>query len=204
MMLLVSGATRTVYQYDSNPYIGVLMVPGAGNDLDKIPASMKIAADNGAFKGLNAPSFVRMLERLKDRQILWVTCPDTVGNCIETRRKFNIWSPLIRDYRLPVAYVLQDGEQLHRIPWDEIACLFIGGTTEYKLGEETREIVKYAKKLGKWVHMGRVNSVERIRYAQSIQCDSVDGTSFSMFSEATIPHALTALRYEQTWLGVSR
>ena len=31
---------------------------------------------------------------------------------------------------------------------------------------------------GKWVHMGRVNSTRRIRYAASIGCDSVDGTKW--------------------------
>ncbi len=38
------------------------------------------------------------------------------------------------------------------------------------------ELAQEAKRLGKWLHMGRVNSLARIHYAESIGCDSVDGT----------------------------
>lgn len=33
-----------------------------------------------------------------------------------------------------------------------------------------------AKRRGKHVHMGRVNSLRRLRFARDIGCDSVDGT----------------------------
>jgi hypothetical protein len=49
-------------------------------------------------------------------------------------------------------------------------------TTAWKLGEACRVIVAEAKRRGVWVHMGRVNSLKRMRYAESIGCDSADGT----------------------------
>lgn len=35
----------------------------------------------------------------------------------------------------------------------------------------------------RWTHMGRVNSLRRIRYAKSIGCDSVDGSALAMFTD---------------------
>ena len=53
--------------------------------------------------------------------------------------------------------------------------LFIGGSTDWKLGAAARGVVKEAKARGKRVHMGRVNSLRRYRYAEAIGCDTVDG-----------------------------
>jgi len=46
--------------------------------------------------------------------------------------------------------------------------------------------------------MGRVNSYQRVRYARSLGCDSVDGTQFSWFRDAKLPAHLNALRQEMT------
>lgn len=60
-----------------------------------------------------------------------------------------------------------------------LSAVFIGGTTEFKLGATARAITAEAKRRGKWVHMGRVNTAQRVRYAKQIGCDSFDGTTFS-------------------------
>ena len=193
VILLVSGATKTVYSYAGNQFIGVLVEPSGGNDITKIPEGMQLAADNGCFNGLDAVKFIKMLERLKKSNVLWVTCPDAVADADVTRERFKIWSPLVKSYELPLAYVIQDGELIHKIPWDDISCIFIGGSTEWKLRGEVREMVQYAKRLGKWVHMGRVNGKRRMQYALEVGCDSVDGSSFSKFPDAHIPWALKML-----------
>lgn len=54
--------------------------------------------------------------------------------------------------------------------------MFIGGSTEWKLSEEAAELGREAKRRGKWLHMGRVNSLTRLRIASHIGCDSVDGS----------------------------
>lgn len=191
MLLLVSGATKTIYREAArNPFIGALLEPRGAHDVAKVPPKMKMAADNGCFGGLDVVRFIKMLERLQGSEALWVACPDAVADAVETRRKFTVWAPIIMEYKLPIAYVLQDGEEIHRIPWDDISCIFIGGSTEWKMGAEVRDMVEYAKKLGKWVHMGRVNGKERMRYALELGCDSVDGSSFSRFPDTHIPWAL--------------
>lgn len=50
---------------------------------------------------------------------------------------------------------------------------------EWKLSETARALSREAKARGKWLHMGRVNSLKRLRIAMSFGCDSVDGTLLS-------------------------
>ena len=62
------------------------------------------------------------------------------------------------------------------IPWDEFDCLFIGGADDFKEGPLVSDACREAKRRGKWVHMGRVNGLRRLRVAQEFGVDSVDGT----------------------------
>jgi EAL domain-containing protein (putative c-di-GMP-specific phosphodiesterase class I) len=98
--------------------------------------------------------------------------------------------------------VAQDGLEDHPVPWGLIDALFIGGTTEFKMGPVAAAAAQQARLLGKWVHMGRVNTRRRIRYAKSLGCDSMDGTSFSRFRRTTLPWALTWASAEQLWEAV--
>jgi hypothetical protein len=125
-----------------------------------------------------------MLDEIRDLPGgLFVTAPDVVGNAQRTRILFDWWCDRIAASRKPVGYVLQDGQLAERVPWTRIGAVFVGGTTEFKMGEAARELVYEARGRGLWVHMGRVNSHQRLRYAKAIGCDSVDGTSFSWFRD---------------------
>ncbi len=155
------------------------------------------AADNGCFGGLNEPAYRRMLERITGQpRLLWVTCPDVVAWARFTRILFDEWEPELSARRLPIAYVLQDGEMSECVPWDKIVAVFIGGTTKFKTGMQSRLLVDEAKARGKLVHMGRVNTVERIKLANTWGCDSVDGTSMSMFGDTYIPKFLGVSKTE--------
>jgi hypothetical protein len=74
------------------------------------------------------------------------------------------------------ALVAQDGLEALPVPWEAFDVLFIGGSTAWKLSEACFSLIAEAKRRGKWVHMGRVNSLRRLRIAKSVGCDSVDGT----------------------------
>lgn len=76
------------------------------------------------------------------------------------------------------------------VPWDAFDVLFIGGDTEWKLGKHARSLIQEAKKRDKWVHMGRVNSARRYRYAQHVGCDSVDGTFVTFGPDVNLPKLL--------------
>jgi hypothetical protein len=193
MIVLVSGGHRRHRGED----VGDLIVPGSGNT----PVGVW-AADNGAFSGFDEVAFLRMLDRLQPwrETCLFVACPDVVGDAATTLNLFREWSPRL-DW--PLALVAQDGLAPDPIPWGEIAALFIGGTTEFKLSPEAAGLVRLAKHRGKWVHMGRVNTIRRMVYANSIGVDSIDGTSFSRWSDIYIPRAVRILPHRQLALEES-
>lgn len=200
MLLLVSGASSTVDKI-THPNIGQLKVPASGNSIDKIVKNGKPwACDNGCFSGFDDIEFLKMVKAATGKpRLLFVTVPDVVGDAKSTLELFKLWQPVLKKYYdVPLAYVLQNGVDPGEIPWESIAAVFIGGSTEWKVGKEAAEIVQIAKWKGKWVHMGRVNSFQRIRYAYTICCDSVDGSGYSMFPDQKIPEALKWLENEQT------
>lgn len=188
MMVLVSGATSTMRRI-RDPRLGRLLRPGNGNGPDELPW----AADNGAFSGFDEAGFLRMLERLSGKPgCLWVTAPDVVADARKTSELFSEWGPRIRSVGFPVAYVVQDGQEADP-NWEDFDCLFVGGTTRWKLGRRALELVKSARRRNKLVHMGRVNSVRRLRYAYDIGCNSVDGTKWSKYPDTWIPWLLNQL-----------
>lgn len=164
------------------------------------------AADNDAFSDWNEQRFLRMLDRITGRPgCLFVSAPDVVGDAQATLERFREWLPRLKETGQPLAFVAQDGIDQIDVPWDDFDCLFVGGknqpagTVQFKLGPVAADYVRQAKERGKWVHMGRVNTRKRIRYAKSIGCDSIDGTNFSMFRRTNLPWALTLASSEQLW-----
>jgi hypothetical protein len=107
---------------------------------------------------------------------------------------FEDWEPFIHSHGLPVAFVGQDGLSLRDVPWAKCEAVFLGGTTAWKLGRVARDLAAYGAARGKWVHMGRVNSKARLRYAMRIGCDSVDGTSWSRWSNLYLPRIPAMVR----------
>lgn len=125
----------------------------------------------------------------------FAVAPDVVGNYEATVAKSRPWLERIRSLGYPAALAAQDGMEWSTWdPWDEIDCLFIGGSDRFKLGPDVREMVAVANSLGKWVHLGRCNSLKRFRYAQGIGCDSVDGTFLRHGPDIRLPELLGWLR----------
>jgi hypothetical protein len=195
MKLLVSGASAEVNKHRGNQHLGLLAVPAAGNAPDHYQG-WTWAADNGAFSGFNETAFLQMLDALQDVPgCLFVACPDVVGNAGATLRLFSEWTPRLRADGWPVALVAQDGLTVEATPWDALDALFIGGSTEWKLGEAAALLVADAKHRGKWVHMGRVNGGRRVAYAARIGCDSIDGSGWSRFSRIYLRAGLAQLAH---------
>lgn len=142
----------------------------------------RFAIDNGAFSSFDAKAFNALLAREYDRrsQCIFVCAPDVVASARRTLEVFDRWKDRLNDW--PVALVAQDGQEDLPIPWDEIKAIFIGGTTEFKLSESVMQIVKAAKALDKWVHVGRVNTPGRFEYFEKMGADSIDGTGLSRYS----------------------
>ena len=143
---------------------------------------MPFAIDNGAFAKFESKAFMSLLEREQERQgdCLFVSCPDVVGSARRTLEVFEFWAPRLKGW--PVALVAQDGQEDLPIPWADIQAVFIGGSTEWKIGPHAAAVVKAAKALDKWVHAGRVNTPGRFEYFEKLGADSIDGTGMSRFS----------------------
>lgn len=194
-MLLVSGATTTIRPLvQSRPDIfGVLAVPG---DRNSLPEQGAWAGDNGAFSGFVEAPFLAMLNKhlWARERCLFVAAPDVVGDCAATGALFDTWGGRIRDRGYRVALVAQDGLTWDTTPWDDLDAIFIGGSTEFKLGADAARIAVEAQLLGKWVHMGRVNTARRLHYAAAVGCDSVDGSGWSRFPTSMLERHGSLLR----------
>jgi len=143
----------------------------------KTHTELPFAIDNGAYGGkFNPDKFERMIHGALPYQsrCLFIVAPDVLCDPSGTNKLWHEWQPLIKRYGFKVAYVLQDGAV--ELP-DGMDTLFIGGSTEYKMGDEALSFARIAKSSEKWVHVGRVNSWKRIRHFWLLM-DSFDGTDW--------------------------
>jgi hypothetical protein len=150
---------------------------------------------------------------------LFAVAPDVVGDAAATMRRAETMQMLgwIRHLGLPAAFVAQNGLTIQDTPWEDLDALFLGGSAEclpcgyirpatdhdtkrcpfchrrlveWKLSQAARELTAEARQRGKWVHMGRVNSAKRLRYAAGIGCDSADGTYLTNGPDKNLPKVL--------------
>lgn len=142
----------------------------------------RYAIDNGAFSVFKESEFLSLLERERPRRDLcrFVAVPDVVASAIRTLEVFEEWKPRLTDW--PLALVCQDGQENLPIPWKEITAVFIGGSTEWKMSNHASACIKAAKAIGKWVHVGRVNTPGRFEYFEELGADSLDGTGLARYS----------------------
>ena len=183
-MIYLSG------KYVSNTEIGSLRT---FNGWSRSKISGVWAADNGCFNKPEAYSddgYLRWLEKFNPENCLFAVAPDVVGDAAATRDRAYPMLPKIRELGFKAAYVCQDGETPVQILWDELDAIFIGGSTEWKLSQAAADIAAHAKNKNKWVHMGRVNSYKRLRYAEAIGCDSCDGTYLAFAPDKNKPKLL--------------
>jgi len=192
-MIYLSGVISGSAAKVKHPRFGYLITPDRG---DKLPRTeVKVAADTGCFTNLAGYSDERYMRLLVDMPVgrtIFATAPDVLGDHLATARLAIPVLRLIRARGLPAAFIAQDGWEERSTPWDEFDVLFVGGSTGFKF-RAGREAVRVAKWRGKRTHMGRVNSLRRLRAAASIGCDSVDGTFLRFAPDVNIPRLLAWL-----------
>lgn len=199
-MLILLPSTSSRYGVALSPSeVGFLISPAKPYSQD---AAGRLAAfswglDNQCFTKGEAFDFDKYLHLLKRSRgypgrCLFATVPDVVGDATRTHERWLQYQPAMHDLGIPLAYVTQDG--LTELPNVDFACLFIGGTTQYKLSQTTVRLVAEAKSKGKWVHMGRVNTAIRMSHAYKIGVDSIDGTTWAIAPAREMRWALPHLR----------
>lgn len=192
MIYLVSGTMRSVVRYATlGGRLGLLLTPRNRNSVaSQVATGLPWAVDNGAFSGFDPVAFRRLLQRVAGQpRLLWIACPDVVADSRSTLALFDVWRDEVAAAG-PVALVGQDGLEGLEIPWEQCSCLFLGGSTRWKLSRAAADLAAEARARGKWVHVGRVNSRRRLRYCWSLQADSCDGSSASMFGDKYLPKYL--------------
>lgn len=177
-MIYLSGVKNAAISDDlASGRIGFLRTPANGNRLD---GAKVWALDNGAFtkKYPGDEAYLRLLSSLDSRKAdcLFVAVPDVVGDGGKTLEMFPRMAKSISALGWPVALVGQDGMENLPIPWENVDWLFVGGSTDWKLGAGAADLISQAKAHGKRVHVGRVNSARRFAHFAHLGADSADGT----------------------------
>src|SRR5262245_50903987 len=95
MRIFVSGNTAVLRRVGRHhpDYCGVLLTPANRNSIASVlKTGFPWAVDNGAFGGFDPVSFRRCLRRVaKQPRLLWVACPDAVGDAQKTLTLFDQW-----------------------------------------------------------------------------------------------------------------
>jgi hypothetical protein len=198
LITYLTGSTTRVLERALAGEHGFGLMIQPGNAYHKRLGQYEVwGGDNGAFtkRGAFDPKrFRKMLARPELREhaarCLFVAAPDVLrvmpngmvhGEAVATLKQFPEWAHEIRAAGLPVAFIAQNGLEriLGDVPWELVDALFIGGSTEWKLGQGARKCVEAAQARGIHTHMGRVNSYKRLATAQRWGVDSADGTFLS-------------------------
>lgn len=204
--------TGVMLQYLANPSsprirsamasgpIGAIMTPRQGNLL---PPGAMFCIDNGCGPGADGRpgsgypgdrAYLELLSRMSARargRCLFATAPDVLGDAAATLERSAPFVYKIRAwFGLPVALVAQDGLERLDVPWSWFDVLFLGGSTGWKLGPLAADLTAEAHRRGKLVHMGRVNTLQRLRYAAHIGCDSADGTTLTRAPDKNLAQML--------------
>lgn len=173
MMIMPGNNTTSLVHYYAGKYpgkIGLLISPDGWR---KPPFYMPYALDNGCFIKWEPDKFIKILMRARTlHKPMWIVVPDVVGDAENTLKQWHEWSTKIMSFGYPLAFACQDGMEPQDVP-KEAYCCFIGGTTGWKLKNAHR-----FKNVSQWLHIGRVSTYSRLRWAERIGADSVDGTGY--------------------------
>lgn len=182
-MRYYTGVSNEITRAAQRDDLGLLGTP-AGATWRQRDSYGSWAADNGCFVDVAKPGsfnptkWITWLADAGPTACAWATLPDVVGDQAATLARSVPYVDEVRRLGYRPSIVLQDGLTAAQLDWilDHVEDVFIGGSTEWKLGPTAQQATFAAKAAGAQVHMGRVNSLRRLRYAASIGCDSADGT----------------------------
>ncbi|MFD9056140.1 hypothetical protein ACFWCM_12570 [Streptomyces albidoflavus] len=199
MLYLATPSGPDVRAAMSAGHLGCMTTPAQGN---RVPDGAFYACDNGKFgKGWpGATAWYTWLTRTVNRygadRCLWAVAPDIPFDAAGTLTESLPWLTRIRDLGIPAAFAAQDGcNQLDGgLPWDAFDVLFLAGSTEWKIGPVAERLSREAHERGKSVHMGRVNSRQRLGIAGWFGCETADGTYLAFGPDQNLPKLMS-------WLG---
>lgn len=164
----------------------------------------------------------RTVARYGAERFLFAVAPDVPFDAEATLAESLPWLPKIRALGIPAAFAAQNGAGAPGlIPWDETDVLFLGGgleclacayvrppldretetcptcgawLTEWKESAAAGRLAAEALARGLRLHMGRVNTLGRLKTAQRFGCHTIDGTTLAWGADKNLPQLLNWLR----------
>jgi hypothetical protein len=196
-MLYLTGSginPKTTPILAAHPMIGALATP-ASLALNYVEPFRHWGADNGCFAQphkFTMSGYLAWLRRMLPiaNRCHFATAPDVVGDAAATWERSRPTLPQLRAAGYRAALVAQNGLEDMDVAWSEFDALFIGGDDAWKLSACAHSLVGEAKRRGKWVHMGRVNSLRRLQIAADFGCDSADGNFLAWGPDQNLPRLL--------------
>ncbi len=189
IVLVTHGGLKYQERVRTTPErFGFLVTPRCACPLAACPGAV-VGVDNDRFNACYSESaFVRAVENVLPyaERVRFVTAPDVVCDGAATLREFAHWEPRLRPYGLPLALALQNGMTSSSIPWAALQAVFVGGDDEFKDSLATAGLIREAQRRGKWVHVGRCNTVRRFQWFGALGVDSIDGSGFARFQDSQI------------------
>jgi hypothetical protein len=199
VLYLATASGPKVRDAMTNGVIGQLITPNSGN---RLTPGAGFALDNGIVKLENGrpvtdpnwseDRWIAMLDRYQSVPgCLFAAIPDVVGDAEATNERWARYHGTARNRGYRCAYVTQNGCQ--SIP-ASAGAVFVGGDDEWKDGSQALALTQQAKAGGLWCHMGRVNTLGRLRRAALDGYDSVDGTYLAYGPDTNLPNLVRYLR----------
>lgn len=148
------------------------------------------ALDNGAWSAytqgrpFDKPAFVRALRKLGSAAD-WTVLPDIVAGGMPSLERSLRWMRQVLDESPRALLAVQDGMDVADVrPFiGERGGVFVGGSTDWKL-RTLPAWAALARERGAWCHVGRVNTVRRIKALLLAGATSFDGTSASRYAKS--------------------
>jgi len=147
---------------------------------------LPVAIDNGAYSawvngyGFDEYRFLRTLSLAIQRrvEIDFVATPDIVAGGLDSLEFSLMWEKRLKGH--PLYLVVQDGMDMSDIipHLNLFRGIFVGGTMEWKI-QTSEAWVKFAHDNGVKCHIGRIGTLEKIKWAEKIGADSIDSTNFA-------------------------
>jgi len=146
---------------------------------------LRYALDNGAWAAFctgvawDSDAYMKWLDRHLSLDTVpdFAICPDIVGDGNESLDHSCFWRTKLPN-SIKWYLAVQDGmsQDDARGVIDKFDGIFVGGTTDWKI-KTGQDWVGLAHSLDLPIHVGRVGSPERMRWAESIGVDSIDSTT---------------------------
>lgn len=208
-------APRTQYFFDDPVNFGCIFSTAKqiGGQVEALKAGCLWTFENARFTGKFSESrWVPQLERWQEYKdtCIGIVIPDWPYKTRATLEDFWRYHHIPKMYGYRVALVTQNGMTIDDIPWNEIDTLFIGGDDAHKRGLEAQALALHAKQLGKWVHVGRVNSggeylkrgkVRGAMLTHWTWADSADGTTLIKHPTQQVESIRQGVEYINTGAG---